>query len=487
MNYIGISCGYHDAAITVIDGTGNIVYAGHAERYGGGKHTPHLNSGIINAAMASINTSTDSYSLHYYERPLVKWLRRWWAGERPSWRSIDIGSIIGTQNMALLGYDSRKINTYNHHLSHAAAGFQTSPYMDATVVIIDAIGEFECVTIWKAGWDDGRAKYTRLYTRYYPNSIGLFYTGITRRCGLRPLDEEYILMGMAAYGVPRYVEEMRRLLDMNLHRGCDWFLPDADIYDLAASAQVLVEELIVEVVEIAKKIGASSNLVYGGGLALNCRANRLLGDYYSNVWIMPNPGDAGSSLGAAALGYGGRIKFNNCYLGTNISGQYPVTELLEELLSTGIVGVASGRAEFGPRALGNRSLLADPRGKDIRTRVNNIKQRQQFRPFAPVILEEHADMYFDLVPGVNSQYMQVVARCRVPELFPAIVHYDGTSRVQTVAADGSGIRLLLEAWYERTGCPMLLNTSLNIRGRPMVNTQEDAAQFEAEYGVRVLS
>jgi carbamoyltransferase len=158
------------------------------------------------------------------------------------------------------------------------------------------------------------------------------------------------------------------------------------------------------------------------------------------------------------------------------------------LLRDKIVGVASGRAEFGPRALGNRSLLADPRGPDIKDRVNEIKRRQQFRPFAPVILEEHADMYFDMPRGFSdSRYMQVIARCRQPDLYPSIVHYDNTSRVQTVPADGSGIRLLLEAWYKETGCPMLLNTSLNIRGEPMVNDRADADRFELLYGVKVCS
>jgi carbamoyltransferase len=158
------------------------------------------------------------------------------------------------------------------------------------------------------------------------------------------------------------------------------------------------------------------------------------------------------------------------------------------LLSDGICGVASGRAEFGPRALGNRSLLADPRGKDIKDRVNEIKRRQQFRPFAPVILEEMADQYFDFNPGWNnSRYMQSVARCRRPDLFPAIVHVDGTSRVQTVPKDGSGIRELLEKWYVITGCPMLLNTSLNIRGEPMVNNRADADRFETKYKIKVFS
>jgi carbamoyltransferase len=153
-----------------------------------------------------------------------------------------------------------------------------------------------------------------------------------------------------------------------------------------------------------------------------------------------------------------------------------------------ICGVASGRAEFGPRALGNRSLLADPRGPDIKDRVNEIKRRQQFRPFAPVILAEHCDEFFHMPSGFSrSAYMQSVAVCRRPDAFPAIVHHDGTSRVQTVDRDGSGIRRLLEAWYAATGCPMLLNTSLNIRGEPMVNDRADADRFEQLYGVQVHS
>jgi carbamoyltransferase len=238
----------------------------------------------------------------------------------------------------------------------------------------------------------------------------------------------------------------------------------------------------------AKKFNWSDNLVYMGGVALNCLANRNLGDYFENIWIMPNPGDAGSSLGAAALAYGYKVNWRSAYLGHDIPGIYPVNGLLDRLLTESIVGVASGRAEFGPRALGNRSLLADPRGSEIKEKVNEIKKRQQFRPFAPVILEEYADKYFIMPNGwSDSRYMQIVGVCRNPDLFPAIVHYDGTSRIQTVPNDGSGIRELLEKWYVLTGCPMLLNTSLNIKGEPMVNDRVDADRFERKYNVRVLS
>ena len=154
------------------------------------------------------------------------------------------------------------------------------------------------------------------------------------------------------------------------------------------------------------------------------------------------------------------------------------------MLTTGICGVANGRAEFGPRAFGHRSLLADPRGADIKDRVNAIKRRQKFRPFAPAVLEEHAAAYFD---GYVSPFMQYTATCKDPGL-PAIIHGDGTSRVQTVSATQSvGFRKLLERWYEETGCPILLNTSLNIKGKPIVNTVEDAVAFEKHYGVRVFT
>jgi carbamoyltransferase len=256
--------------------------------------------------------------------------------------------------------------------------------------------------------------------------------------------------------------------------------------DIAASAQSLVEELITKTMEIARAKGISRNLVYGGGVALNCLANRLLGNYFEKIWIMPNPGDAGSSLGAAALGYKRKLLWQNAYLGHDIIGQYPTDEIIKHLIQDKIVGVASGREEFGPRALGNRSLLADPRGAEIKDRVNEIKRRQKFRPFAPVILEEHVHDYFTMPNNWdNSRYMQVISSCKHPELFPAIAHYDNTSRVQTVPRDGSGIRQLLEKWYSLTSCPMLLNTSLNIRGEPMVNDLNDALRFENLYGIKV--
>jgi carbamoyltransferase len=305
-------------------------------------------------------------------------------------------------------------------------------------------------------------------------------------------------MGMAAYGNPIHFNEMKNeLLDSsidldfkeNLHIGVsEEFLDSADNMDIASSAQTLAEHLIKAVMSKARMLGKSRNLVYGGGVALNCLANKLLGDYFNSIWIVPNPGDCGSSLGAAALGYGKKLNWCDAFLGHEIPGPYPVNAVIDELLKNKMVGVATGRAEFGPRALGNRSLLADPRGPEIKDKVNEIKRRQKFRPFAPVILEEHLHKYFYMPRSWNnSRYMQVIAKCWYPDLFPAIVHADGTSRVQTVPKDGSGIRELLEKWYLLTECPLLLNTSLNIRGEPMVNDRLDANRFENLYNLKVIS
>ena len=491
MNILGISAGFHDAAATVISPEGDILFAGHSERYSKKKNDADLHTHLLRDAYFCGQVS----HIAYYERPWAKQLRQWYAGQGVEWHKITTRQMLKQQ----LGFVPHSYSTHNHHLSHAAAGFQTSPYDRATVVIIDAIGEWETATIWGAEYDsNGRAIYKKLWQQNYPHSIGLFYSAITKRVGLHPLDEEYITMGMAGWGKPNWYSAMcNAVIDdfdkitfkNNLHMGFNNdFLEAATNEDLACAAQMITEDLIQNVMQRAQRLHWSNNVVYMGGVALNCLANRHLGKYFDNIWIMPCPGDAGSSLGAAALAYGKRVNWTGAFLGHDISGPYPTDSIVDHLVAHGIVGVASGRAEFGPRALGHRSLLADPRGSEIKDRVNEIKRRQKFRPFAPIILEELVDTYFDMPRGFpNSRYMQVIARCRVPDLFPAIIHVDSTSRVQTVPKDGSNVRQLLEAWYAKTGCPMLLNTSLNIRGEPMVNDRADADRFEQQYGVKVCS
>lgn len=284
MNYIGISAGFHDAAVSVINGQGDVVFAGHNERYSGIKHDKDINSSLVKDALQYVD---GDFEVHYYEKPWLKFLRQLRAGERPHFTSLNPKSYLSRGSVKLL--ENKKFHTHSHHLSHAAAGFQTSTFTDATVVIIDAIGEFDTITIWDARYVNGQAKYKKLYSKTYPDSIGLFYSAMTKYVGLKPLDEEYILMGMAAYGKPIHVSEMSRKLiedsvnlefKDNLHIGVPkGLLSDSDNeMDIAASSQSLVESLIRNVMIKAMQLGKSSNLVYGGGVALNCLANRDLGD-----------------------------------------------------------------------------------------------------------------------------------------------------------------------------------------------------------------
>ena len=201
---------------------------------------------------------------------------------------------------------------------------------------------------------------------------------------------------------------------------------------------------------------------------------------------MPNPGDAGSSLGAAAALYGKHINWKTPYLGHDMGGVYPIDDIVNGILKDGIVAVASGRAEYGPRALGNRSILADPRDSNIKDKVNAIKQRELFRPFAPVVMAEHASKWFDM--NFESPYMQYTVKCLQPEKIPSVVHQDGTSRVQTVTREQHpGLYRVLNKFYLQTGVPILLNTSLNIKGQPLLNDHQDAIDWQAHYGYNILT
>ena len=484
---LGLSGGFHDAGATLISNQGDILFAGHAERYSGLKNDPDINQELINDALSY----GDPQMLAWYENPWLKKTRQIYSGE---WRKIF--SPSPTKYAKQFGL-TQYMEYHRHHKSHAAAGFQTSPFENAKVVVVDAIGEWDTISIWDASYDIyGFAKYKLLFRQKYPHSIGLFYSAITDYVGLKPMEDEYILMGMAAYG-GIYETAYKKCLEMissvnqqtfkdNLHAGIpeNIFPEGLDKFDIAAGAQIVTEQLLENL--FRRHVKFTDNVVFMGGVALNCVANSKLRPYYNGWWIMPNPGDCGSSLGAAALSYGKKLNWQGPYLGHDMGGPYPVDAVIGELQENKIVGVATGRAEFGPRALGTRSLLADPRGTDIKDRVNEIKRRQKFRPFAPMVLEEHANKLFFMCK--DEPYMQGVYKCKYPETYPAIVHKDGTSRVQTVGRnDHSGVRELLEKWYVLTDCPMLLNTSLNIKGEPMVNNRLDADRFEKRYGVKVCS
>ena len=479
----GISANSHDAAITVVQDK-EILFASQSERYSGVKNDAHLNADIV----ADAYRYGEPDEVVWYERPLMKSLRQLHAGQ---------GWVNNSAKQYVRNYGiTAPVITVDHHHSHAAGGYYTSNFDEAAVLVIDAIGEFDTTTIWYG-------KGTKLEKKFaikYPHSLGLWYSAMTQRVGLKPNEEEYILMGMAAYGDPlKYTASIledffdsRHILKLNhnLHRGCMWWRPELhteqDMYDIAAATQFIYELHLHDLMDEAQKLTGSKNLVLGGGCALNCVANTIAFQYFERVWIMPNPGDAGNSLGAVAAFQEEFLNWRGPYLGLDIGMKYPTEQLINVLTTDKIAGVAHGRAEFGPRALGHRSLLADPRGDDIKDKVNAIKQRQKFRPFARAILAEHAHEYFHM-PTSESPYMQYTALCKHPLEFPAIVHADGTSRVQTVSkTDSPDFYNFLQEWYRETGCPMVLNTSLNIKGKPMVNTRQDAMEFQQMYNVSVL-
>ena len=481
----------HDASLAVFSETG-LEFAAHSERYSRIKNDKNLDPQLIEEA---VDLYGKPDKICFYEKPLLKKTRQFNAGQYTL-----LGKESPTTYMRKFVNNAPRNTTTSHHLSHAAYGYYTGPWHSALVLVIDSIGEWETVSLWSG--DAGKLK--KLWSQNYPHSLGIWYSAMTQRIGLKPQEHEYILMGMAAIGdKDRLYADIKRdfvestptsyhpftTFKKNCHRGClDW-RPDLntpqDYADIAAAVQRIYEEIFVELCRSAYHMtnGKYENIILVGGCALNCVANPLAGLFFKNVHVPANPGDAGSAIGCVLAHRKEFMYMDHAFLGHNIEGEYPVEEVLEQLHTRKITAVAAGRAEFGPRALGNRSILADPRGSDVKDLVNTIKHREAFRPFAPVILAEHAEDYFE---GRVGDFMQYVAECKQPDAFPAIIHYDNTSRVQTVPAGSEhGIRHLLERWYADTGCPMLLNTSLNIKGEPLVNTRLDAHRWTEKYGVKV--
>ena len=440
MRILGISEGSHDAAWTLIE-DGEIVEAHHVERHVRQKNFKWLGQAFF--------PESDVIIGHENKDRVAE--RRKIAGQHP----LPDGIIVDHE--------------YNHYETHAWAGWATAPFDDCDILCVDAIGESETAAAFSVR--DG--VFTKTWEMKYPRSFGLAYSAVTAGLGYKPMEEEYIVMGLAAYGEPVF-HDFIDLYFEDCHKGIK--LPEGRPEDIAASIQWAYEIWLLDLIRDHCK---HKNLILMGGCALNCVANSKIEG--KNIWIMPNPGDAGSSLGAAARHYGKKLNWKGPYLGTNIENKINPTEVARHISRYGVCGVANGRAEFGPRALGNRSLLADPR-LDIKDTVNDIKRRQRFRPFAPAILEEYSTKFFS---GPMNEYMQFVATALHDH--KSVTHVDGTARVQVVKPDcQSVIRPILEEWYELTGCPMLLNTSLNIKGEPIVDTLEHAKLWEKQYNVKVF-
>ena len=474
MIILGINETSHDASVSLIK-DGEILFAGHAERYSKNKNDWYNNEEII---LDALNYGTPD-AIAYYEKPWLKKSRILLKGGAGDWKP----------NIPF----NLPVHYFKHHYSHAAAGYYTSPFKDAAIVVLDSIGEYNTSTIWIGEGEKIKLK----YKQNYPVSFGLFYSAFTQLIGLMPNQEEYIMMGMAGYGDwKKYYKEVDKYFPRhnvqkyNFHKGIvDWNIPilENDRFDIAAAVQDVYQNRLIEFMNMAKLITGKKRLVFMGGCALNCSANTALWKIFDDIWIMPNPGDAGSSLGAAAALYGKHLNWKGPYLGTDLGDNWPIQEVLKDLKENKIAAVASGRAEYGPRAFGNRSILADPRDPDIKNKVNQIKQREMFRPFAPIVLEHFADEWFDM-PTKSTPYMQYSIKCKQPDKIPSVVHVDGTSRVQTVNEyNHPQLHLLLRQWYWHTGVPVLLNTSLNIKGQPLLNDSQDILDWQKKYSHSIMS
>lgn len=540
MNVLGISCYYHDAAACLVR-DGVVVAAAEEERFSRKKHDSGFPHRAIDYCLkAGGITENDLDAIGFYEKPILKFERilqstlagfpRSWglfARAMPTWLRQKLW--IRTDIQESLG-SGVPVYFIEHHLSHAASAFLVSPFDEAAILTFDGVGEW---TTTAAGYGRGTEIELAREIRY-PHSLGLLYSVFTAHAGFEVNDGEYKLMGLAAYGKPTYYRQVRDLVDLRpdgsfqldmsyfayhyaLHSMSDKFLrvfgpprpPEGKMEtryaDIAASVQQVTEEVMLAGAVALRTETGMANLCMAGGVALNCVANgRILREAgYDGLWIQPAAGDAGGSLGVAVYLYhrlSGAPRtyvMRDAYLGPDYSKQetrafleskgVPFEELSDDdlvrqvaglLAENRVVGWFQGRMEFGPRALGSRSILANashPRMKEILN--EKIKHREEFRPFAPAVLLEETPAYFEFEPGRESPFMLLVAQVR-PEyrgLLPAITHVDGTARLQTVTAQENGLYYrVIEEFFRLTEIPVIVNTSFNVRGEPIVCTPAEA-------------
>lgn len=573
---LGISCFYHDSAAAIIR-DGEIIKAVQEERFSRKKHDSRFPINAIKYCLRSQNIDLrDIDSIIYYEKPLLTFERllETYLGVAPRGiRSFIAAMQVWLKEKLFLKTELKKqfqslqkelvpnekphIPKFlfsEHHKSHAAASFYPSPFEEAVILCMDGVGEWATTSTWI-----GKAnKVKPLWEINFPHSLGLLYSAFTYFCGFKVNSGEYKLMGLAPYGKPKFATQIKNhlidikddgtfRLDMSFfkyHRGFRmtsrkfhklFGAPPRESekeltqfhMDLAASIQVVTEEIVIKIARSLRKETGIKNLCLAGGVALNCVANgKLLEEkIFDKIWIQPASGDAGSALGAALLGWHEYYKkprkvneddsMKGTYLGCEFSNKeiisylkninapfqsFEDTELFEKIAQNidegKVVGWFNGAMEFGPRALGGRSIIGDPRNQKMQSMMNlKIKYRESFRPFAPSVLEEDVSNQFEM--NVKSPYMLLVAPVKhklrkkmtkkQKELFgieklnivrsslPAITHIDYSARVQTVSEKTNPrYYKLIKAFKEKTGCPTIVNTSFNVRGEPIVCTPQDA-------------
>ena len=590
-NYIlGISCFYHDSAASLIC-DGEIIAAVQEERFSRKKHDSRFPINAIRYCLKSQKIDLRNISsIIYYEKPLLTFerlLETYLAVAPRGIRSFIAAMQVWLKEKLFLRSELKKQFKYlqkelvpktepylpnflfsEHHQSHAASAFYPSPFEEAVVLCMDGVGEWATTSTWIGKG----SKIKPLWEISFPHSLGLLYSAFTYYCGFKVNSGEYKLMGLAPYGEPKYVKKIKEnLIDIKddgtfkldidyfkFHRGFRmtsrkfhklFGAPPRESekeltqfhMDLAASIQVVTEEVVLKIARSLQKETGLKHLCLSGGVALNCVANGKLvkENIFDEIWIQPASGDAGSSLGGALIAWHEYLNkprkvdksdsMKGTYLGCQFSNDEIIKylkhinapfqsledkELFEKLaqfLDEGrVIGWFNGAMEFGPRALGGRSIIGDPRNKEMQSVMNlKIKYRESFRPFAPSVLEEDVANQFEM--NVKSPYMLLVAPIKKElckkmtkeqqNLFgieklniarsslPAITHVDYSARVQTVSKKTNPRYFnLINAFKQRTGCPTIVNTSFNVRGEPIVCTPQDAYRcfMRTEMDVLVL-
>lgn len=578
---LGLSFFYHDAAaVLLIDG--QPIAMSEEERFSRKKHDSGYPEQAIDFVLKAGNLSVNDLDyVVFYEKPFIKFervlktlLQTWPSAPRIFGESL-LASF--TDKLWLRGLIAERLDIppnkvlfSNHHLSHAAASFLPSPYKEAAILTVDGIGEWATTTI-----GHGRGSQIEILKEiHFPHSLGLLYSAFTAFLGFEVNEGEYKVMGMAPYGAPRYADKVRQMIEFlpdgsfrldlsyfEFHRSLERsysrkFLavfgeprvPGSKFFtrqsgwlsyfgerpsdwekeaerqqyyaDVAASVQLVTEEAIVRLAQAAHKLTGSTALAYGGGVALNCVANRKLISEtpFKQVFIQPAAGDAGGALGAAlmtnALFLGERNwQMKHAYYGSEYSdaeikdylekNSIPYRHVPEEkallkqvageIAEGKVIGWFQGRFEWGPRALGSRSILGDPRNPEMKNIINvKIKFREPYRPFAPSVLAEHAEEYFELdhfVEHYPARFMLYVTKVREEKqaTVPAITHVDGTARPQAVFSETSPKYWgLINEFRELTGVPLILNTSFNLKGEPIVTTPENAYATFTRGGLDLL-
>ncbi len=554
MDILGISAFYHDAAAALIR-DGIPIAAAQEERFTRKKNDPSFPNRAIRYCLRDGQiTARDLDWVVFYEKPLRKFerilithLKHFPRSSRAFTRPMFLwlGDRLWMKNRiaAELGVEPRKILFTEHHQSHAASAYFPSPFNEAAILTVDGVGEW-ATTTFGIGSGDNLEIISELH---FPHSLGLLYSAITAFLGFQVNEGEQKVMGLAAYGKPIYLEQIQSLIDFSKDGSFELdisafrypFDPDKSfgdrltallgeardpqkpiLYqsgnsrhaDIAASLQKVLEQGLITLTKELYKHAPSKNLCLAGGVALNVVANRKILDQgpFDHIFIPPAPGDAGGALGAALYVNHVFLNARRCYiqdhafLGETINTE-PfegareisneddlVDEVVSKLIKGKTVGWVQGRFEWGPRSLGHRSLLADPRDSIMKHHINqNIKHREMFRPFAPAVTKEWANKYFAMPQGsgLATQFMSL----SIPALhenmhkIPAALHVDHTGRAQLVDKVVNPLfHKLITRFGEETGVHVLLNTSLNLQGEPIVKGEEDAINMLNHSGMDIL-